>query len=162
MVFHCRCFSASGGVDLRCTVLWAIYCEDVEYSFLFLLKRVFTLWHFCFCLFLTNSLMNSGNNISDLHFVRLNMIVDFWVLITVAARSKAWTVFALSNTEVVGSNSKVDMDVCVRLFCVCVVLCLGSGLATGWSPVKGVLPNVYGIGEAGNDAKAQEKGWRAK
>jgi hypothetical protein len=23
------------------------------------------------------------------------------------------------------------MDVCVRLFCVCVVLCVGSGLATG-------------------------------
>jgi hypothetical protein len=24
-----------------------------------------------------------------------------------------------------------SMDVCVRLFCVCVVLCVGSGLATG-------------------------------
>jgi hypothetical protein len=23
---------------------------------------------------------------------------------------------------------------CVRLFCVCVILCVGSGLATGWSP----------------------------
>jgi hypothetical protein len=32
------------------------------------------------------------------------------------------------------------MDVCVRLFCVCVVLCVGSGLETGWSPVQGVLP----------------------
>jgi hypothetical protein len=35
------------------------------------------------------------------------------------------------------------MNVCVRLFCVCVVLCVGSGLATGWSPVQGVLPTVY-------------------
>jgi hypothetical protein len=26
------------------------------------------------------------------------------------------------------------MDVCVILFCDCVVLCVGSGLATGWSP----------------------------
>jgi hypothetical protein len=35
------------------------------------------------------------------------------------------------------------MDVCVRLFCVCVILCAGSGFATGWSPVQGVLPTVY-------------------
>jgi hypothetical protein len=27
-------------------------------------------------------------------------------------------------------------------FCVCVVLCLGRGLATSWSPVQGVLPYV--------------------
>jgi hypothetical protein len=35
------------------------------------------------------------------------------------------------------------MDVCVRLFSVCVVLCVGSGLAKGWSPVQGVLPTMY-------------------
>jgi hypothetical protein len=35
------------------------------------------------------------------------------------------------------------MDVwCMCLFCVCVVLCLGRGLATSWSPVQGVLPSV--------------------
>jgi hypothetical protein len=34
---------------------------------------------------------------------------------------------------------------CVRLFFVCVVLCVGSGLATGLSPVQGVLPTVYGL-----------------
>jgi hypothetical protein len=33
----------------------------------------------------------------------------------------------------------------VRLFCVCVVLCVGSGLATGRSPIQGVLPPVYRI-----------------
>jgi hypothetical protein len=27
------------------------------------------------------------------------------------------------------------MDFCVHLFCVCVVPCIGSGLATGLSPV---------------------------
>jgi hypothetical protein len=37
------------------------------------------------------------------------------------------------------------MDVCVRLFSVCVVLCVSSGLATGWSTVQGVLPAVYRI-----------------
>jgi hypothetical protein len=35
------------------------------------------------------------------------------------------------------------MDVCVRLFCVCVVLCVGSCPATSWSPVQGFLPAVY-------------------
>jgi hypothetical protein len=35
------------------------------------------------------------------------------------------------------------MDVCMRLFCVCVVLCVGSSLAMGWSLVQGVLPTVY-------------------
>jgi hypothetical protein len=33
------------------------------------------------------------------------------------------------------------MDISLRLFCVCV----GSRLATGWSPVQGVLPTVYRI-----------------
>jgi hypothetical protein len=51
-----------------------------------------------------------------------------------AVRSK-WTVFARSNPTQV-------MDICVRLFCVR-VLCVGSGLATGWSPVQGVLPTLY-------------------
>jgi hypothetical protein len=51
--------------------------------------------------------------------------------ITVAGRSKVRTVFALSNTGVVGSIPTRSMGVCVRLSCVCVVLCVGSGLATG-------------------------------
>jgi hypothetical protein len=40
-------------------------------------------------------------------------------LITVAGRSKAWTVFARSNAGIVGSNPTQGMDVCVRLFSVC-------------------------------------------
>jgi hypothetical protein len=47
-----------------------------------------------------------------------------------AARSKARTVFARSNTGIVDSNPTEVMDVSVRLFYVCVVLCVGSGLAT--------------------------------
>jgi hypothetical protein len=58
--------------------------------------------------------------------------------ITVAARSKTWTIFARSNACIVGSNPTQGMDVCV-------VLCVSSGLATSWSPVEGVLPNVYRI-----------------
>jgi hypothetical protein len=61
----------------------------------------------------------------------------------VAARSKAWTVFARSNTGIVGSNATRGMHVCVHSFCVCAVLCVDSGLATGWSPVQRVLPTVY-------------------
>jgi hypothetical protein len=68
---------------------------------------------------------------------------QYWVsrLITadyMAARSKAWTVFACSNTGIVGLNPIQGLDVCMPLFCVCVVLPVGGGLATGWSAVQGV------------------------
>jgi hypothetical protein len=65
--------------------------------------------------------------------------------ITVTARCKAWTVFARSNIGIVGSNPTRGINVCARLFCVCVVLRAGSRLATGWSPVQGVLSTVYRI-----------------
>jgi hypothetical protein len=57
--------------------------------------------------------------------------------IAVAARFKAWTLLAHSNARILGSNPTQGMDFCVYLFCVCVVLCVGSGLATGWFPSKG-------------------------
>jgi hypothetical protein len=60
-----------------------------------------------------------------------------WVPITVAARSKAWTVFARSNARF-ESHSRHG---CLH----CVVLCAGIGLATGWSLLQGVLPSVYRI-----------------
>jgi hypothetical protein len=44
---------------------------------------------------------------------------------------------------------------CVCLFCVCAVLCLGRGLATGWSPVQGLLPTVYRIKELKKTAKRE-------
>jgi hypothetical protein len=51
--------------------------------------------------------------------------------ITVAAGSKARTIFARSNTGVMDSNPTRSMDVCLRLICDCVFLCVGRGLATG-------------------------------
>jgi hypothetical protein len=63
--------------------------------------------------------------------------------IAVAARSKARTVFARSNAGIMVSNLTKGVDVFVRLFCVCVVLCVGSGLVTSWSPVQGVLSSLY-------------------
>jgi hypothetical protein len=43
--------------------------------------------------------------------------------ITVVARSKARTIFARSNTGIVCSNPPRDMDICVRLFCLCCSMC---------------------------------------
>jgi hypothetical protein len=63
----------------------------------------------------------------------------------VGARSKALTVFARSNTKIVGLNFTRIMDVCVRLFCICVVLCVGNGLSNGRSHAQGVQPTVYRI-----------------
>jgi hypothetical protein len=34
------------------------------------------------------------------------------------------------------------MDVCVCIYSVCVVLCVGSGLATDLSLIQGVLPSI--------------------
>jgi hypothetical protein len=63
--------------------------------------------------------------------------------VTLTALSTASTVFARSDAGIKGSNPTQDLDVwCVCLFCVCVVLCLGSSLATGWSLVQGVAPSV--------------------
>jgi hypothetical protein len=62
--------------------------------------------------------------------------------ITVGSRSKAWTVFV--NYRTLGwwlrIPLKASMSVCV--YSVCVVLCVGSDLVTGWSFVQGVLPSV--------------------
>jgi hypothetical protein len=67
-----------------------------------------------------------------------------WVKpIIVAARPKAWAIFARSNAGIVVSNLTRGMVVCVREFCVCVVLCVCRGLPTGWSLVQWVLQTVY-------------------
>jgi hypothetical protein len=58
--------------------------------------------------------------------------------ITVAARSKTWTVFARSDAGIVGSNlTEAWMFVYVYS-----VFVLGSGLAIGWSLIQGALPTV--------------------
>jgi hypothetical protein len=38
----------------------------------------------------------------------------------VTERSEAWTFFARSDAGIVGSNPTEGMDVCLRLFCICV------------------------------------------
>jgi hypothetical protein len=56
-----------------------------------------------------------------MRFLMLNEAV--YTPTTVAALSKAWIVFVRSNTEIVGSNPTQSMDVCVPLFCICVLVC---------------------------------------
>jgi hypothetical protein len=58
------------------------------------------------------------------------------------ATSISHTVCARSDAGIVGSNPTRVMDICVRLFCVCIVLFVGSGLATGLSLIQGVLSFV--------------------
>jgi hypothetical protein len=64
---------------------------------------------------------------------------NLWTLVGNAGHSgrSGWTVFACSNVGIVGSNPTRGMDVCV-----CVDLCIDSGLATSWSPIQGFLPPV--------------------
>jgi hypothetical protein len=40
-----------------------------------------------------------------------------------AARSKTWTVFALSNTDIMGSNPTRGMDICIWVYSLIVFFC---------------------------------------
>jgi hypothetical protein len=77
--------------------------------------------------------------------------------IIVAAPSKVWSLFTRSNAGTMGSNLTQGMDVCERLSCIYVVLCIGSGLVTDWSPVQGFLPTVYRIKRLKKTAEVQQR-----
>jgi hypothetical protein len=63
--------------------------------------------------------------------------------ITVAARSKVWTVLSSLERWDRGFESHSRHEwLCVRIFYICVVLCICSGHATGWSLVQIILPSV--------------------
>jgi hypothetical protein len=49
------------------------------------------------------------------------------------------------------------MNVCVRLFCVYVVLCVGSGVATGWSFVQESYRLCKEDYETEEEARAQQR-----
>jgi predicted membrane chloride channel (bestrophin family) len=52
-----------------------------------------------------------------------------------------------SPAQTLGSRHRIPLEawLFVRVYSVSVVLCVGSGLATGSSPVQGGLPTVYNI-----------------
>jgi hypothetical protein len=58
--------------------------------------------------------------------------IDFDVVLAFERRSQ-WPLELKhrANAGIVGSNPTQGMGVCVGLFCVCVLLCVGRGLATG-------------------------------
>jgi hypothetical protein len=60
--------------------------------------------------------------------------------ITVAARSKAWTVFARLNPVIMGSKPTQDMDICVCVYTVFVFFVLAEALQRADPPVQSVLP----------------------
>jgi hypothetical protein len=71
-------------------------------------------------------------------FCGLSSLIRFCIFLilcaqyTVAARSKARTVFTRSNVVIMDSNPTQAMDAYVCVYSVSAVLCvLGSGLATG-------------------------------
>jgi hypothetical protein len=74
-------------------------------------------------------------------------VIEF-VVVTVAERSKACTVFARSEAGIVSSTPTQGMDVWCVCVCVCaracvfLCLCTGRGLATSWSHSQSVLSNV--------------------
>jgi hypothetical protein len=58
--------------------------------------------------------------------------------------SKARNVFTYLNTEIVGSSpTRGNGCLCAFIYSVFMLSCVGSGFATGWSPVQGVLPTIY-------------------
>jgi hypothetical protein len=67
------------------------------------------------------------SNVRSLFVMIIIVVVCKLLYSSVAGRA----VFARLNTRVVSSNTTRDMDVCMRVFCVYAVLCVGSGVATG-------------------------------
>jgi hypothetical protein len=150
---HCKtCFRFKflRAVIMNCTALWVVTPCSLEIA-----RPLATVY----CLHLQDRLLNRGRNwqkltsacLLFLHVSSLKLETlcssetsgSFPIIrqykaegpVTVAERSKAWTVFARLETRIVSSNPSQDMDVCVRFS-------TGRGLATSWSPAQGVLPNV--------------------
>jgi hypothetical protein len=82
--------------------------------------------------------------LSSFRLQGFNSSVFLYLPATVAERSKACTVFALSEpgSWVPLPHNAWMFGMCMCLFCVCVFLSLGRGLTTSWSLVQGVLPSV--------------------
>jgi hypothetical protein len=81
--------------------------------------------------------------------------------IKVAALSKAWTVFARLNTEIVGSNPTSGVDICVCLFCICVVLCVQVAALRLADPPSKESYRLCKRSRNWKAAKVQQKGCRA-
>jgi hypothetical protein len=65
-----------------------------------------------------------------------------FVALIAGSAAKAWNVLSRPKCGIVGSNPTQWIYVCLSLFCMCVVRCVGSGFATCWSPVRGFVSTV--------------------
>jgi hypothetical protein len=101
---------------------------------------VYRVWNIC------EVASSLGNGVAHCVIFRtlLNYIFTRWIHRSRPQRPRGLRL-AHSNTGVVGSNPTRSMDVCLLLFCVHVVLCVGSGLATGRSSVQGALKTMHRI-----------------
>jgi hypothetical protein len=118
--------SVNGDMLFFCTFLFSVSHKNNPESSLGGCPRAYT---FFFTLSMRVCCFN-------LHFYNVYMYICVWP-ITAAATSKVWTVYARSNADIMGSNPTQGMDACV-----CVVLCVGSGLSTGQALVQGVLTEL--------------------
>jgi hypothetical protein len=112
-----------------CVVLYTILCIFLfdltiicSCTYVYYLRNS----HKCRCLITSMSSVVCKNCI----IIYYSLFIAFVSPIAVAARSKARTVFARSNTEIVGSNSTGGMDVCVCSVCVYSVSTVSSETAS--------------------------------
>jgi hypothetical protein len=118
---------------------WLITARPPERRHVWWLRRVFR--HTRFVVWPTwnepgwpvcNTLCGRNSPPPDINSVQLNAICP-------SQWSRSLRHEMSSNAGIVGSNPTQGMDVCVYS------VCIGGGLAKGWSPIQGVLPNVLGL-----------------
>jgi hypothetical protein len=126
---------STSGPPLRVGYLWAVRASSVAFQ---------------------TSLVNL-NKLQMPRLCNVGWLGDFWILNRKGLESKLQS-FNLSHDpgiywsqwlrdlrhelplppQTLCSYVRIQLEAC--LLRVCVVLCVGSGLETGWSPVQGVLP----------------------
>jgi hypothetical protein len=62
---------------------------------------------------------------AHLNLTYFSLLESVEITITASALSEMGTNLDYLNTEIMSSNHTQGMDVCARLFCVCVILCVG-------------------------------------
>jgi hypothetical protein len=88
------------------------------------------------------------NQLAPLNKCRLSLLVHQFLNSSILRRRSQWPRGLRremsSPARILGSWVRIPFEAWMFVY-VYSVFVLGSGLATGWSPVQGVLPTVYGI-----------------
>jgi hypothetical protein len=91
-----------------------------------------------------------GSAVWQMAEIYLEMFCSFYKIlrlilpVTVGSWSKAWTISNRLDAGIVGSNPTRGMNVyvCVYVYSMFLLSCVGRGLAMSWSLIQGVLPTV--------------------